>query len=264
MQQDVSVNYEPNTRTVSEVAQITGVTVRTLHHYDELGLLVPSERSDAGYRLYTNEDLTRLREILTWRKLGVPLKEIGSLLDDPAADRMSVLLAQRDAVRDQQSELTELAAAIDAAIQDQQKEKPMPETDQKIIDALGGFDPAEYEAEAEERWGDTDAWKQSAARTKNYPAEDWREVKAEVDGIFGALADLFAAGVEPNDPRSREACERHRQHITNRFYDCSPEFHAQLGEMYVADPRFRESLEKGDELVGFAEWLRDAFATDHR
>src|SRR5690348_4170798 len=103
-------------KTVGEVAELARVTVRTLHHYDELGLLEPSGRSEAGYRLYSYDDLARLREILIWRALGLPLTEIASLLDDPGHDRVAALERQRELIGREIDRLGELAAAVDAAI----------------------------------------------------------------------------------------------------------------------------------------------------
>src|SRR5437764_5113455 len=103
-------------KTVKEVAEVSGVTVRTLHHYDEIGLLRPSDRSEAGYRLYTREDLGRLQEILGWRELGFSLGEIAALVDDPHYDRASALRRQRDLVEQERERLASLRAALDAAI----------------------------------------------------------------------------------------------------------------------------------------------------
>lgn len=256
------VEFEPILRTVSEVAELTGVTVRTLHHYDAMGLLVPSERSESGYRLYSPEDLTRLREVLTWRRLGVPLREIGGLLDDPEIDRLEVLRRQREAIAKQSEQLDELAAAIDEAIAKYDGSVQMSKTDQSVIDALGGFDPAEYEAEAEQAWGDTDAYRESERRTAAYGPEDWKRIKAEADEIVASLAALYEDGAPPSSDEVLSAAERHREHITARFYECTPEIHRGLGEMYVSDPRFRQSMEKDGELPGFAEYLRDAFAAN--
>lgn len=256
------VEFEPILRTVSEVAELTGVTVRTLHHYDAMGLLTPSERSESGYRLYAPEDLTRLREVLTWRKLGVPLREIGSLLDDPDVDRLEVLRRQREAITKQSAQLGELASAIDDAIAKYDGSAQMSKTDQSIIDALGGFDPAEYEAEAQQSWGETDAYAESQRRTAAYGPEDWKQIKAEGDEIVAVLAELHAAGASPDADEVLAAAERHRQHITARFYECTPDIHRGLGEMYVRDERFRESIELGDRRVGFADFLREAFAAN--
>jgi len=146
-------------KTVGEVSELARVTVRTLHHYDELGLLSPSERSEAGYRLYSYDDLARLQEILIWRALGFPLAEIASLLDDPDNDRLGALERQRELVGREMNRLEALADAVDAAIAAERNGTPIEET--KMFD---GFDPTEYEDEARERWGDAEAYQQSARR----------------------------------------------------------------------------------------------------
>jgi DNA-binding transcriptional MerR regulator len=253
---------EPDTtppRTVAELAELAGVTVRTLHHYDQVGLLVPSTRSDAGYRLYSTDDLARLREILVWRRLDVPLAEIARLLDDPDADRVAVLRAQHALVRTRRRDLEKLERALAAAL-DHETRSPDMSTDQDIIDALDGFDPADHDAEARERWGDTDAYRESARRTKDYHAEQWREIKDEAAEVATRLAELFAAGEAAAGVPAMDAAEAHRAHVTRWFYDCSPAIHRGLGAMYVADPRFADHWD--DRAPGLAAFARDAFAAN--
>jgi DNA-binding transcriptional MerR regulator len=247
-------------RTVAEVADLTGVTVRTLHHYDRIGLLVPSARSEAEYRLYDATDIARLREILVWRRLGVSLAEIARLLDDPTGDRRAVLLAQRELVATRQRELAELADALDRALAGAASEEDTMDRDQEIIDALDGFDPRDYEAEVEERWGDTDAYRESSRRTKQYGPEQWREIRAEAESIAGRLAELFTAGEASDGEAAMDAAEAHRAHITRWFYACSPQMHRGLGEMYVGDMRFTAHWD--ERAPGLAAWVRDAFAAN--
>jgi DNA-binding transcriptional MerR regulator len=244
-------------RTVAQVAELTGVTVRTLHHYDRVGLLVPSARTEAEYRLYDAADITRLREILVWRRLDVPLAQIARLLDDPDVDRRAVLVAQRELVATRQAELGELAAALDRAIETEERDMGR---DEEIIEALDGFDPRDYEAEVEQRWGDTEAYAESARRTKQYGPEQWREIRVEAEAIAARLADLFSAGEAADTDAAMDAAEAHREHITRRFYACSPEMHRGLGEMYVGDMRFTAHWD--ERAPGLAAWLRDAFAAN--
>jgi DNA-binding transcriptional MerR regulator len=250
----------PALRTVAEVADLVGITVRTLHHYDSIGLLVPSARSEAEYRLYDAADLARLREILVWRRLDVPLAQIAQLLDDPATDRLAVLRAQRELVATRQQELTALAAALDRALEREATTGDDSMTDQDIIDALDGFDPRDHEAEVVERWGDTEAYRQSARRTKAYGPEQWREIKAEAEAIAARLAELFTQGEPADGTTAMDAAEAHRLHITRRFYDCSPEMHRGLGEMYVGDPRFTANWD--ERAPGLAAFVRDAFVAN--
>ncbi len=172
------------TWTVGQVADVFGVTVRTLHHYDELGLLVPSERSAAGYRLYTDADLRRLQQIVVYRRLELPLDEIASLLAGDE-DPRSHLRRQREVVMTRLDELTDIVVAIDRALERDMEERPATTAELKELFGNGFSD--EYQQEAQERWGETDAWKQSASRTRRYTAADWAEVKAEMEAVNAAF-----------------------------------------------------------------------------
>jgi MerR family transcriptional regulator, thiopeptide resistance regulator len=242
-------------KTVGEVADLAGVTVRTLHHYDELGLLSPSGRSEAGYRLYSYDDLARLREILIWRTLGFPLTEIGSLLDDPGHDRLAALERQRELLEREVDRLGALAAAVDAAIAAHVNGTSLEEA--KMFD---GFDPSEYEEEARERWGHTEAYQESAHRTQQYGAAEWDEIRAESEAITRELVALMRSGAPADSSAARALAERHRGHISRWFYPCSPQMHRGLAEMYVADERFTQTYER--EAEGLAAYVHDAIVAN--
>src|ERR671910_263379 len=148
--------------TVGQVAESFGVTVRTLHHYDAEGLVVPSTRTHAGYRLYTDADLTRLATVVTYRRLGMPLDEVRALLDG-VGTLEEHLRRQRHAVVSRLGELEELVTAIDRALEREMEGRPA--TTEELKELFGDGFREEYQAEAQERWGETDAWKQSASRT---------------------------------------------------------------------------------------------------
>jgi DNA-binding transcriptional MerR regulator len=238
-------------KTVGEVAELAGVTVRTLHHYDELGLLSPSERSGAGYRLYSHDDLERLQEILIWRQLGFSLVEIVSLLDDPGDDRLAALERQRELVGREIDRLGALAAAVDAAIDAQKNGTVIEEASM-----FEGFDPTEYEDEARERWGDTEAYRESARRAARYGEAEWGSIRSEAQAIVRELATLMRAGAPADGPEARALAERHREHISRWFYPCSPQMHRGLGELYIADERFTRTYER--EAPGLAQYFHDA------
>ncbi|GAA2491062.1 MerR family transcriptional regulator [Terrabacter carboxydivorans] len=241
------------TWTVGQVAELVGVTVRTLHHYDEIGLLVPSERSRAGYRLYTEGDLQRLQQVVVYRRLELPLEEIATLLDggEDAADH---LRRQRATVMSRLDELRELVTAIDRALEREMNDQPATPEDLKELFGDGFSD--EYQQEAEQRWGETDAWKQSAGRTKGYTKADWAEVKAEADAVNAAFVAAQSAGEPPTGQAAMDAAEQHRLHIQERFYDLTHDFHRGLADMYVADPRFTKTYE--DIAPGLAAYVHDA------
>ena len=238
-------------KTVGEVSELARVTVRTLHHYDELGLLSPSERSEAGYRLYSYDDLARLQEILIWRALGFPLAEIVSLLDDPEHDRLGALERQREVVGREIDRLGALAAAVDAAIAAERNGTPIEE--RQMFD---GFDPTEYEDEAHERWGHTEAYQESARRTQAYGEAEWSEIRRESAEIVGELVAVMRAGEPADGAAARALAERHRGHISRWFYPCSPRMHRALGEMYIADERFTSTYER--KAPGLAQYFHDA------
>src|SRR5581483_3380488 len=174
---------------VGEVSALAGITVRTLHHYDERGLLSPGGRTESGYRLYSERDLKRLQQILGWRALGFSLDEIGALLDEAGHDRLSALRTQRELVDAELARLAGLARALDRAIAtvehgDEQQEETM----------FIGFDPSRYEDEARERWGHTEAYKESVRRVANYREEEWREIKSQAEQIERLFAELKGSG----------------------------------------------------------------------
>ncbi len=238
-------------RTIGEVAELAHVTVRTLHHYDELGLLAPSERSESGYRLYSYDDVARLQEILIWRQLGFSLAEIKSLLDDPKYDRITALERQRELVEREIDRLAAVAAAVDAALAAHPNGTPIKETTM-----FDGFDPTEYEDEARERWGHTDAYQESMRRTQPYGEAQWNEIRRESERIIRELIGLMRAGSPADGPAARALAERHREHISRWFYPCSPQMHRGLAEMYVADERFTRTYEI--EAEGLAAYFHDA------
>lgn len=239
--------------TVGDVAARFGITVRTLHHYDDIGLLTPSRRSASGYRVYTSADLTRLSQIIVYRRLEMSLDEIASVLDE--GDEVSHLRRQRERVMSRLDELTDLVEAIDQALEKAMTNTPM--TDDDMRELFGeGFD--DYQAEAEQKWGDTDAWKESQRRAKSYGKEDWIRIKAEGEAVEKALADAFRAGLPADSREAMDAAEQHRLQVNRWFYDCPPDFHRNLGDMYVSDPRYKATYDETFGLPGLARYCRDA------
>lgn len=244
--------------TVSQVARMAGISVRALHHYDEIGLLRPSGRSEAGYRLYDGKDVERLQQVMFFRALEFPLEEIARIMTDPDFDVGAALRMQRQLLAGKAVQVRGLIAAVDAAIARLEKGETMAED--QIAQMFEGFDPKEYEEEAERRWGDTGEWKQSKQRTARYTKQDWLRIKAEGEVIYHQLATLMAAGKAPDSAEAMDGAELHRQYISRWFYDCSAAVHRGLGELYVADPRFTANLDK--VAPGLADYCRRAFAAN--
>jgi DNA-binding transcriptional MerR regulator len=240
---------------VGQAANLAGVTVRTLHHYDEIGLLTPTDRTTGGYRRYGLGDLGRLRRILFYRELGFPLDEIATILADPRADAAEHLRRQRRLLSERIERLQAMAAAIEKELEAQQMGISLtPEEQFEVFgtDKVGG----EWADEAEQRWGDTDTYRQSRQRTSNYTKRDWVQLKTDADERLSAFADALRAGTPADSPAVMELAEAHREHINRWFYDCDHDIHRGLAQMYVADPRFAKLYE--DVAPGLAQYVHDA------
>ncbi|GAA1006813.1 transcriptional regulator [Streptomyces sp. F-3] len=245
---------------VGQVAGLANVTVRTLHHYDDIGLLVPSERSHAGHRRYSDADLDRLQQILFYRELGFPLEEIATLLDEQAdgrADPRTHLRRQHALLTARIEKLQKMVAAVEHALEAHSMGINL--TPEEKFEVFGD-DPDQYEDEVRERWGDTDAYRQSRQRTASYTKEDWKRLVEEQDGIHRRMADLLAAGIPADSQEAMDTAEEHRQFIVRAYYDCGYEMHTCLGEMYVSDERFTRTYEK--IRPGLAVYMRDAIVAN--
>lgn len=243
----------PGDLTVGAVAGLVGVSVRTLHHYDRIGLVIPSARTPAGYRVYDDADIERLHRVLTYRELGFPLEQIATLLDDPDADALAQLRSQRDLLNERIRRLHRMVAAVEEMMNAKHDGIQLTAAEQAEI--FGDNWPGdEYAAEAQERWGDTEAWRQSQQRSAAYTKEDWQRIKDETDALEASLADAMRRGVAPGSAEANDLAEQHRGQI-ERFYDCGYEMQSCLADMYVDDPRFAQHYD--DVADGLAVYLRD-------
>jgi DNA-binding transcriptional MerR regulator len=239
--------------TVGQVAERYGVTVRTLHHYDQIGLLVPSGRTATGYRLYRHSDLERLATMVVYRRLGFPLDEVRQILD--GGDPIEHLRRQRAAVSSRIDELRGLVRAIDRALESQMNDQPI--TSDDMAELFGeGYDEAV--AEAEQRWGDTEAWQESTRRTADYTKADWQQIKTEADAIQADFLVAFTQSLPSTSEGAMEVAERHRQHIDRRFYPCDYNAHRGLADLYVSDPRFVANYDDAFDRPGLAIYVHDA------
>jgi DNA-binding transcriptional MerR regulator len=240
-------------KTVGAVATLTGVSVRTLHHYDHIGLVVPSVRTPAGYRGYTDADIERLHLVLVYRSVGLPLDEIRTLLDDETADVVEHLRRQRELLLHQAERLEHTIKAVEELMNAHRDGIQLTAEEQVEIFGTTAFSE-EYAAEAEQRWGDTDAWKQSQQRVSRFSKQDWIDIKADVDKLLADLAAAKRDGVEPGSAEANELAARHRASI-ERYYDCDDEMHRCLAEMYLADERFTRYYD--DVEPGLAQFVHD-------
>lgn len=243
---------------VGQVSRLAGVTVRTLHHYDEIGLLSPGERSRAGYRRYTDADLDRLQQVLFYRELGFGLEEISAILDDPAADELTHLRRQHELLAGRLERLRDMMAAVELAMEARSMNITL--TPEERLEIFGAFRPEDHEQEAERRWGTSEAFAQSRRRVAAYTKADWLQWRAEASAITADLVAAMKAGLPADGEAVMDLAERHRGHITRWFYDCLPDIHRGLGELYVADPRFTATIDAA--APGLSHYLRAAITAN--
>jgi MerR family transcriptional regulator, thiopeptide resistance regulator len=241
--------------TVGEVARLSGVSVRTLHHYDEVALLTPAGRSAAGYRIYSADDLRRLQQILFYRELEFSLDEIAAMLADPTVDTDDHLRRQHRLVRERQARNAGLLAAIEKEME--ARSMGISLTPEEQFELFGTHDIEEHLQEAEAKWGETDTWKESKRRSAKYTKADWVEIKTEADANIVGFVEAQWAGDPPTGPVAMDLAEEHRQHLCRWFFACGATMHRGLGDLYISDERYYTEYEKLHP--GFSQYLRDAF-----
>jgi MerR family transcriptional regulator, thiopeptide resistance regulator len=239
---------------VGQVARLARVSVRTLHHYHEIGLLVPHGHSPVGYRRYSDADLDRLQRVLFYRELGFPLDEIVTLLDDPTIDAEAHLRHQHDLLNRRIERLQDMVTAVERAMEAQKVGISL--TPEERFEVFGEQDPAQYADEAKERWGDTDAYKQSMQRTSRYTKEDWLKIKSESAELNQRFAAALTSGVAADSEPAMDLAEEHRQQIGRWYYDCGYDVHRGLADMYISDERFTRTYD--DMVPGLARFVHDA------
>lgn len=227
---------------VKEFAEFTGVSVRTLHYYDEIGLLVPACVDEGtGYRYYDENSLLRMQEILFYRELDFPLKRIAEILSFPEHDRSRALSEQKNLLILKKERLERLISAVDAAMKGEQ-----------IMKAFDNSELEAYKAEAREKWGQTEAYREHEKKTKGYSKDTWDRLAGEMNEILAEFGVFMKHGDEPGAAGVQALVKRLQNHITVGYYHCTDEILAGLGQMYVADERFRENIDtNGDGTAAF-------------
>lgn len=221
-------------KTVNEVSKLTRVSVRTLHHYDEIGLLKPTSTTEAGYRLYDDTALERLQHILLFRELQFPLKDIKEILDSPSFDRNKALEQQIELLTMKKEHLENLILFARGIKLLGVKYMDFSAFDTKKMD--------EYAAQAKESWGKTEAYKEFEEKSKGWTEEIEKNLEIEVMSMFaefGAMKDLDAA-----DEKVQAQVKKLQEFFTEHFYNCTPQILAGLGRMYSGGGEFTENIDK--------------------
>ena len=234
---------------ISEVAKMSGVTVRTLHYYDEIGLLKPSETTEAGYRMYSSEDLERLQQILFFRELDFPLNEIKEIMLNPNYDKNEALNKHKEFLIEKRKRIDGLITLIDKTIKGDNN-MSFKEFDNSKIEE----NKRKYAEEVKNRWGNTDAYKEYEKKTSSYDGNSWNEINEGMVEILKEFADNREE--DPNSDIIQSLVEKWQSYITSNFYNCTKEILSCLGLMYIGDERFKENIDKYGE--GTAEFMAKA------
>ncbi len=233
---------------VKQLAKLAGVSVRTLHHYDEIGLLKPAVRSEAKYRYYNGDDLLRLQQIMFYRELDIPLAQIGEILDSKDFNIHEALLQHKKELQKRKKHVSELIATIDNTL------KQLKNTKMNYNEIYKGYSPEQaeaYEKEAKERWS-SDRVEESKQRVMKMTKSEWEAVQKESVDINIELAKLMH--LSPQDEKVQTMVQRHFNWIGN-FYTVTPEIYRGLANMYITDERFKANYDKYAE--GLAEFLSE-------
>ena len=219
---------------VKEFAEFTGVSVRTLHYYDEIGLLMPAYVDRfTGYRYYDENSLLRMQEILFYRELDFSLKAIREILTSPNYDKCKALKEQKHLLMLKKERLERLIFAIDGAVKGE-----------NIMSAFDNSEFEKYKSEAKEKWGQTSAYKEHEEKTKQYSKEKWNTLAGEMNDIFAEFAACMKNGEKPGSAKAQNLVKRLQDHITQNYYLCTDEILAGLGQMYTQDERFKNNIDK--------------------
>lgn len=241
------------TYTVQQLADAANISVRTLHYYDEIGLLKPARIRANGYREYGETELLTLQQILFFRELDVPLEQIKAIMAHPTFSYVGALEMHRETLLKKRDRLNKLLITIDTTMTHITNGTTPPSGE--LYDAFSDPDVAEYATEAHERWGNTKAYAQSVERVKKMSQHDMDEIKRAMNACVTEIATHMTAGVLPHDARVQSQIATWHN-LMNLFYDCSPHMLRQLGDMYVSDPRFRVYYET--HATGLAEFINQA------
>lgn len=235
---------------VKEVAELVGISVRTLHHYDKIELLSPTETSDSGYRLYAEEDLEKLQQILFFKELGFSLKEIKKIITSPSYDEEEALLLQRKMLEEKRKSVEKMIETLDKTLKYRKGEIHM--TKEERFEGII-FRDNPYEQEARERWGD----KLVEEANKNLDSKSQEEQKhlaEKWEMYFRKLAEL--RGRSPDAAEVQEVIKEWYDFLNENFTRYSLEAFAGLGQLYVSDERFTKNIDQYGE--GLAQFMSEA------
>lgn len=246
-------------QSVGAVARLLGVSVRTLHHWHHCGVAIPSSRTSSGYRTYSESDVARLRRVVLFRDLGVPLQRIPELLDADSAERRQELELRRAELAARIRHLQEVDEAVERLLRAEEQGILVPAAEQ--ADLFGEqWDPG-WSVQAREKWGNSAQWAEYAERSATRTESDWREVSASMQEATDAAAEAVRNGVQPGSERAHAIAEQHRQ-IMSEYFHCTHSMHVLIACGYVSEPGLRAYYEQAER--GLSVWLKQAIDANAR
>ncbi len=237
---------------IKEFASFTGVSVRTLHYYDEIGLLKPAKVDrHSGYRFYDESSLLRMQEILFYRELDFSLKSIKEILSSPDYNKNEALKQQKKLLVLKKQRLERLISAIDGAVKGE-----------AVMTAFDNSEFENYKAEVKEKWGNTDAYKEHSEKTKDYSKDKWSSLADGMNNILAEFSLCMKKGSSPDSAEAESLVQKLQSHISDNYYTCTKEILFGLGQMYVSDERFRSNINKhGDGTAEFISRAIEAYCS---
>lgn len=231
---------------IKEFADFVGVSVRTLHYYDEIGLLHPAYVDKyTGYRFYDESSLILMQEILFYRELDFSLKSIAEILSSANYNKEKALAEQKNLLTLKKERLERLISAIEDAMKGE-----------SVMNAFDNSEFETYKAEAKERWGRTVSYKEYSEKTKDYSKDKWSNLTNDLNNIMVEFAVCMKNVKDPNSAEVQNLVKLLQNHITDNYYLCTNEILSSLGQMYVADERFKNNIDKHAD--GTAEFISEA------
>lgn len=248
------------TMTVGDVADLVGVSVRTLHHWEDVGLIAPASRSATGYRLYDATDVERIHQILVYRETGMQLSDIAEVMTNrtnangaqgsPGPTALEHLARQRQLLMDRIARLQEMVLAVDTMME--KKKMGIQLSPEEQVEVFGTEWDPNWENEARETWDDQQVWGQYTERTAKLTKADYKRIAAKINETEARLAEAKREGIQPGSDRANDLAEEHRASL-NHWFNVSHARQVLLARMYVADPRFAKHY--NDYEPGLTAWL---------
>lgn len=236
-------------KTIKRVSDLTGVSVRMLHHYDKIGLLTPAKISDSGYRLYDQKNLIELQQILFFKELDFSLEDIKSIIKSPVFDRKKALSKQKELLILKRDRLDNLIGLIEKTLKGEIN-MSFEEFNNTEIQKL----QEEYSKEVKEKYGDTSQYKEFKEKTANYSKDKWEQLYSQLNDIFKSFSEIMPKSPDCKD--AQDLVAKLQKFISSNYYYCSDEMLSNLGQMYVCDDRFRKNIDK--IKPGLAKYVKSA------